>query len=78
MKNVDEMTPEQYRSALARLHVSQLGAARLLGIAPRTSRRWAALNKDIGAPIPPIAARFIRYLLTTKKTGAQIRKKLEE
>jgi hypothetical protein len=78
MKNVNHMTPEQYRAALAKLHISQLGAARLFGVAPRTSRRWAALNKDIGAPIPPIAARFIRYLVITKKTGAQVRKKLEE
>jgi len=78
MINVDHMTPEQYRAALKRLQTSQLGAARLLGIAPRTSRRWAATNKDIGAPIPPLAARFIRYIIATRRTAAQVRKKLEE
>jgi hypothetical protein len=35
------MTPAQYRDALARLNLTQVGAARLLGIDDRTSRRWA-------------------------------------
>jgi hypothetical protein len=78
MKNVDHMTPEQYRRALERLQLSQLGAARLFGVAPRTSRRWAALDEEIGAPIPKIAVRFIRYIIATKKTGEQVRRKLEE
>ena len=78
MKNPNEMSPEQYRAALKKMHTSQLGAARLLKIAPRTSRRWAALNKDVGAPIPPIAARFINYIVITKKTAKQVIRKLEE
>lgn len=78
MKNVDVMSPEQYRIALKKLHTSQLGAARLLSVAPRTSRRWAALNRDVGAPIPPIAARFIRYIIATRKTAQQVIRKLEE
>lgn len=35
------MTPAAYRDALARLGLSQVGAARLFGVNPRTSRRWA-------------------------------------
>jgi hypothetical protein len=35
------MTPTQFREALAALGLSQLGAARLWGINPRTVRRWA-------------------------------------
>jgi hypothetical protein len=35
------MTPAQYRDALARLDLTQVAAARLLGINDRTSRRWA-------------------------------------
>jgi hypothetical protein len=35
------MTPAQYRDALARLDLTQVAAARLLGIDDRTSRRWA-------------------------------------
>jgi hypothetical protein len=33
------MTPAQYRDALARLDLTQVAAARLLGIDDRTSRR---------------------------------------
>ena len=35
------MTPAQYRDALSRLGLTQMAAARLLGINDRTSRRWA-------------------------------------
>ena len=36
------MTPAEYREALAALNLSQVGAARLFGVDPRTSRHWAA------------------------------------
>ena len=36
------MTPTQYRAHLDRLGLSQVGAARLFGVDPRTSRRWVA------------------------------------
>lgn len=36
------MTPTEYRDALAALNLSQVGAARLFGVDPRTSRHWAA------------------------------------
>ena len=35
------MTANQYRAALERLELTQVGAARLLGVGERTSRRWA-------------------------------------
>jgi hypothetical protein len=35
------MTAAQYRDALSRLGLTQMAAARLLGIDDRTSRRWA-------------------------------------
>lgn len=35
------MTANQFRSALDRLGLSQLGAARLLNVGDRTARRWA-------------------------------------
>lgn len=40
------MTSDQYRKAIAELGLSQVGAAKALGINPRTSRKYA---KD-GAP----------------------------
>lgn len=36
------MTPTQYQASLKRLGLSQVGAARLFGVDPRTSRRWVA------------------------------------
>ena len=35
------MTPDQYRAAIAALNLSQVGAAKALGINIRTSRRYA-------------------------------------
>lgn len=35
------MTPNQYRAAIAKLGLSQVGAARLFGVNDVTSRRWA-------------------------------------
>lgn len=35
------MTANQYRAALAKLDLTQVGAARLLGVNEATSRRWA-------------------------------------
>lgn len=36
------MTPSQYRAALSKLDLTQVGAARLFGVNEATSRRWAA------------------------------------
>ena len=35
------MTPTEYREAIKSLGLSQVGASRLFGVDPRTSRRWA-------------------------------------
>jgi len=61
------MTPDQYRDAIARLDLSQVAAARLLGVDERTSRRWASGERDV----PPPAVRFLQYLIATGKTGAK-------
>lgn len=60
------MTHDQYRAALEQLGLSQTAAAQLLGVDARTSRRWACDERDI----PPPAARFLRYLIATKRSGA--------
>ena len=59
------MTPDQYRSAIEKLGMSQVAAAKLLGVDARTSRRWALGERDV----PPPAERFLRYLIATGKTG---------
>jgi DNA-binding transcriptional regulator YiaG len=56
------MTPTEYRELLAVLDLTQARAARLLGIAERTSRFWAAGGRDISPP----AERFLRLLVAAK------------
>jgi len=51
------MTPAAFRDVLARLALTQRGAARLLGVNERTVRRWARFN-DL--PMPEA----VRLLLT--------------
>jgi len=66
------MSPDEYREAIERLGLSQNGAARLLGVDERTSRRWALGERDI----PPPAERFLRYLIATDRTGEYAMKKI--
>ena len=66
------MTPDEYREALARLDLSQVAAARLLGSNERTSRRWANGERDVPGP----AVQFLQYLILTGKTGKQAMKVL--
>ena len=45
------MTPDEYRDTLTRLGLSQVGAARALGVDERTSRRWAHGEREIPPPV---------------------------
>lgn len=67
------MTADQYRNAIQALGLSQTAAARLLGVDPRTSRRWISGERDIPAP----AARFLDYLIATKVSGDKAMKVLK-
>ncbi len=58
------MTANQYRAALSRLDLSQVGAARLVGADPRTGRRWALGER----PIPGCVAILLKLLLAKKIT----------
>jgi hypothetical protein len=60
------MTPAQYRDALARLDLTQVAAARLLGIDDRTSRRWAQYGTHGPSEI------LLRLLLTGRLRPADI------
>jgi DNA-binding transcriptional regulator YiaG len=64
----NRMTPNQYRKAIEQLGLSQVRAARLLGVDPRTSRRWALEERSI----PKHAAILLRLLLAGKITMADI------
>ena len=66
------VTADEYRAAIARLDLSQVAAARLLGVDDRTSRRWATGERDV----PPPVQRFLRYLIATKRSGEYAMRKL--
>lgn len=56
------MTANQFKTALARLGLTQVGAARLLKADDRTVRRWIAGERSI----PWSIATIIRLLLAGK------------
>jgi transcriptional regulator with XRE-family HTH domain len=62
------MTPKQFRSALDRLGLSQLGAARLFGADGRTARRWALGERAV----PETVAILLRLLMTDRITADDI------
>lgn len=60
------MTANQYRAALSRLGLTQVGAARLLGVNEATSRRWARYG------VTGTAAIVLRLLTAGKVTVEDI------
>ena len=60
------MTRNQYRAAIERLELTQAAAAKVLGVNPRTSRKWANGER----PVDETAARFLNYLADTQNTDA--------
>jgi len=62
------MTPNQFRAAIDRLDLSQVGAARLVGADPRTARHWAAGDRSV----PACVAILLRLMLAGKITAADV------
>lgn len=58
------MTANQYRTALERLSLSQVGAARLFQVGERTSRRWASGETPI-----PVSVAIVLGMLARKKVS---------
>jgi DNA-binding transcriptional regulator YiaG len=58
------MTPQELRAFLAEHELSQLALARLLGVNPRTVRRWVENDRE---QIPPAAVMRIKLAKMTKK-----------
>lgn len=54
------MTSTEYREALAALDLSQVGAAKLFRVNPRTSRRWAETG-DIPRAVEIALLLMIRF-----------------
>jgi hypothetical protein len=66
------MTANQYKAAIDRLGLTQVGAARFLGVDERTSRRWIADER----PVPEPVARFLRFMIAAKVTPEEVEKAL--
>jgi len=66
------MTGTEFRTAIAVLGLSQLGAARLLGVDGRTVRRWISGERDVPEP----AARFLTFLIRSGITPDEVMKAL--
>lgn len=62
------MTAKQFSSALDRLGLSQLGAARLFNANGRTARRWALGERSVPEPV----AILLRLMLAGKITADDI------
>jgi DNA-binding transcriptional regulator YiaG len=62
------MTTTEFRDTLTALGLSQVGAARLLGVDGRTVRRWIKGDREIPAP----AARFLIYLVAAEISPAEV------
>jgi DNA-binding transcriptional regulator YiaG len=64
-KREAERAADEYRALIDQLGLSQITAAKLLGVDPRTSRRWAS-----GAVAYHSSAQsFLRYLVKTGESG---------
>lgn len=62
------MTAKQFQSAIDRLGLSQVGAARLFGADPRTARRWALGERSV----PGAVVILLRLMLAGKITADDI------
>jgi DNA-binding transcriptional regulator YiaG len=63
------MTSLQFRNVIAKIGLSQVRAARVLGVTPRTVRRWA-LDE---VKIPPTAAKLLRLMQMGEISTQQVK-----
>lgn len=62
------MTHTEYREAIESIGLSQVGAARLFGVDPRTSRRWALGE----LPVPRAVELALKLMLKHGVTVADV------
>ena len=55
------MTPKQLRTTIKRLGLTQVAAARALGVAPRTMRQWIAGDARIAEPAARLLAVWLAH-----------------
>jgi DNA-binding transcriptional regulator YiaG len=72
-KREAERAADEYRALIDQLGLSQITAAKLLGVNERTSRRWALGQVACHSS----AQSFLRYLVKTGKSGDKAMRVLE-
>jgi Zincin-like metallopeptidase len=63
------MTPLQFRTVISKVGLSQVQAAHVLGVTPRTARRWALGE----VKVPPPAAKLLRLMQASKISTTQVK-----
>jgi DNA-binding transcriptional regulator YiaG len=63
------MTSLQFRNVIAKIGLSQVQAARVLGVTPRTVRRWALDEVKIS----PTAAKLLRLMQRGQISTQQVK-----
>ena len=65
------MSPVEYRELLERAGLSQIGAARLFKVNPKTSRRWASEKdpQDIPAAVEIALRLMVRFGVTADEAS---------
>jgi hypothetical protein len=62
------MTSEEYKKAVTRVGLSQIGAGRFFGVDERTGQRWGA-----GESTPPASiAKLLRLMMHLKLSAAEL------
>jgi hypothetical protein len=69
------MTPKQYRAALESLELTQVRAAELLGVQPRSSRRWVSGAVPVPQSVALVLHLMLRYNLDADTTLALLEPK---
>jgi len=70
------MTPQRYRAILKKLNLSQVGAAKFLGVGARTSRRWASLDDPLD--MPEATEMLLELMITLNLLPNELRRRLRK
>lgn len=72
------MTPSQFKTAIAKLSLTQEGAGLWLGLSPRQGQRYANGEQEIPGPVEIATALTIHFGLTPEQARAIVAKVLKK
>lgn len=62
------MSPDRYAKVIAKLGLSQVGAAEFLGYDPRTSRRWISGDLEV----PKVVAMLLEFMVRKRAKPGEV------